>query len=168
MNNKIKKKLIKEFDKYDLDKNILRDYTFDVKNKKIVYLNDNKINKFIKFNNNSGVRLKRNDKGKFRLQIININSEPLNGQFIEQLGGTKPIIPSIDTLKRVWINIKNNYNDNNNDQFNGDNFIKFFNIINGKLETSGKLQTSKLETILKYETTSLEKKLEPIYVNFLP
>ena len=151
MNNKIKKKLIKEFDKYDLDKNILRDYTFNLKNKKIVYLNDNKINKFIKFNNNTGVRLKRNDKGKFRLQIIDINSEPLNGKFIEQLGGTQP---SGLKLRSIWNNINNNYDDNydNNSKFTNSNFIKFFNIINGKLETSGKL-----ETILKKDD---------IYVNF--
>ena len=52
MNNKIRKKLIKEFNKYNLDKNILDNYNFEIINKKFVYIKDNKKYNFIEIDDN--------------------------------------------------------------------------------------------------------------------
>ena len=67
MNNKIRKKLLKEFNKYNLDESILDNYNFKIKDRKFVYIKDNKNNNFIDIGNNKGVRLKRNSEKKFGL-----------------------------------------------------------------------------------------------------
>ena len=89
MNNKIKKKLISEFDKYNINKNIIKKNQFDFENKQIVYIKDDIKYDFIKIDNDKGMRLKRNKSRKFRLQLINTNSKPYNGMFYEQIGAAK-------------------------------------------------------------------------------
>jgi hypothetical protein len=100
MNNKIRKKLIKEFNKYNLDKNILDNYNFEIINKKFVYIKDNKKYNFIEIDDNKGVRLKRNSEKKFRLQILDTDSKKYNAKFLEDMvGGTKTIDNFFDEKK---------------------------------------------------------------------
>ena len=80
MNNKIKRKLIKEFNKNNLDTTILDNYNFDIKNKKIVYMKNNMEVDFIEIGDNRGVKLKRNAERKFRLHFID-NFENMKGGF---------------------------------------------------------------------------------------
>jgi len=87
MNNKIRKKLLKEFNKYNLDESILDNYNFKIKDRKFVYIKDNKNNNFIDIGNNKGVRLKRNSERKFKLQILDTNSKKKNAVFLEELDG---------------------------------------------------------------------------------
>ena len=107
MNNKIKRRLMNEFDKYSLDKSILDNYEFDVINKNIVYKKNNKINDYIRINNEKGYRLKRNNEGSFRLQSININDKTSDGIFFEnQVGGSNQNIPSKNDFNK-WFSYVN-------------------------------------------------------------
>ena len=97
MNNKIKRKLIKEFNKNNLDITILDNYNFDVKNKKIVYMKNNMEVDFIEIGDNRGVKLKRNEDRKFRLHFID-NFENMKGGSQNTIINFKEIVRDKKTI----------------------------------------------------------------------
>ena len=97
MNNKIKRKLIKEFNKNNLDITILDNYNFDVKNKKIVYMKNNMEVDFIEIGDNRGVKLKRNEDRKFRLHFID-NFENMKGGSQNTIINFKEMVENKETI----------------------------------------------------------------------
>ena len=96
----IKKKLIKEFKKYNISLDLLDNYEeFGVKNGKIYYLRDGIKEKYIECNENYGLRLNKTKEKKIRLEMIDYTSYPYEKYFLKDIKQNKKFFNSLYNIQ---------------------------------------------------------------------